>query len=180
MRVLGLLMLAVVVAGCGDDFATIEPKNPSTVADGLVFTRGAGSSYEIKNAVATCSASSQVPGLQVLRLIAPANAVQGSTRRAGFVVEVVPGTTGTFSFPTSVRDKFAGPSDVTVLAFDARRRNELNGSRQGSRGEITIRESTCDPEPRLSVTIDATLGSQTGLPPLKVTGGMASGPRSAS
>ena len=114
MRLLGLLLLSLLVVACGDDFATVEPDNPTRAAEGLVFTRADGSSYEIKNATATCFDAKGKPGLQVLRLTAPA------ARRADawFRVEVVPGTTGTFRLPVRLRDAGAGPSDVTVTAVD--------------------------------------------------------------
>ncbi len=174
MRRLGLLVVSLVLAACGDDFATLEPRNPTKAADGLVLTRADGSSYEMEDAVASCYPARQKPGVEVLRLSAPADVVQGEGRRASFLVEVVPGVTGTFRLPLKERDWDAGPSDVTVFAFDPRQHNELNGSREGSRGRITIHESTCDPEPRLSVTVDARLGSEIGLKPLDVRGGMAS------
>ena len=73
MRLLGLLLLASVVAACGDDFATLEPENPTRAADGLVFTRADGSSYEMTDAVATCLPSEQKPGVDIVRLTAPAS-----------------------------------------------------------------------------------------------------------
>ena len=53
----GLICL-LVLAGCGSDFATVEPKNPSRVSDGLVLTRADGSSYVVKKAVARCAPNS--------------------------------------------------------------------------------------------------------------------------
>jgi hypothetical protein len=179
MRLLGLLILSLAVVACGDNFATIEPDNPTRSAEGLVFTRVDGSSYEMDDAVATCFAAEGKPGVEVVRLTAPTAVTQGKQAPA-FVVEVVPGATGTFRLPLQERDSETGPSDVTVFALDSRRHNELSGSREESRGSITIGESTCDPEPRLSITIDARLASEIGLPPLRVSGGMASSPRSAS
>jgi hypothetical protein len=44
MRLLGLLILSLAVVACGDNFATIEPDNPTRSAEGLVFTRVDGSS----------------------------------------------------------------------------------------------------------------------------------------
>ena len=69
MRLLGLLILLLVLAGCGaDEFADLEPKNPSRAAEGLVFTRADGSSYEIKDAVAKCIEHRKLPGVKVVRL----------------------------------------------------------------------------------------------------------------
>ena len=61
-----------------------------------------------------------------------------------------------------------------MFALDSRRKNELSGSVEEATGKVTVREATCDPEPRLSITIDARLASEIGLPPVRVTGGMAS------
>ena len=49
--VLGLLALA----GCGEDFATLEPKNPDRAADGLRFTRADQSTYGLEDATARCT-----------------------------------------------------------------------------------------------------------------------------
>lgn len=176
MRLLGLLVLPLLVlcAACGDDFATLEPRNPTKASDGLVFTRVDGSSYELTDAVATCFAAEQKPGLEVVRLTAPAAVTQGAGKWPSFLVEVVPGTTGTFRLPLEERDWDAGPSDLTVFALDSRRHNQLSGAGEEAAGQITIRESTCDPEPRLSVRVDAKLASGARLPPLRVQGGMAS------
>ena len=178
MRLLGLLVLPLVpLTACGADFATVEPKNPERAADGLVVTRADGSSYELENAVASCYAAEQKPDLEVLRLTAPAAVTRGDRSRGTFLVEVVPGTTGTYRLPLKERDFAAGPSDVTMFLLDPRRENEVDGSREESDGQITIRESTCDPEPAMSVTVDATLASEVGLPALHVEGGMASSPK---
>jgi hypothetical protein len=173
MRLLGLLLLAAAVTACGDQYATAEPDNPSSAADRLVFTRVDGSSYELTDAVATCRASEQKPGVEVVTLTAPASA-RDTNRPPYFSVESLPGVTGTFALPLKERAYDAGPSDLTLFALDARRTNELSGSVEGARGAVTIREATCDPEPRLSVTLDARLASEIGLPPLHVAGGMAS------
>ncbi|WP_027860596.1 hypothetical protein [Marmoricola sp. URHB0036] len=172
MRVLGLLLLVCVVAACGDDFATVEPTNPERAADGLVFTRTDGSSYELLDAVATCTPSEQKAGVDVVRLLAPAD-VEDSHRPPFFMVEALPGVTGDYPLPLHERDDDAGPSDLTLFALDARRKNELSGSVEEATGKVTVREATCDPEPRLSLTIDARLASEIGLPPVRVRGGMA-------
>ncbi len=173
MRLLGLLVALLALAACGDDFATVEPDNPDRAAEGLVFTRADGSSYEIEDAVATCLPSEQKPGLDVVRLTAPADAeVPHST--PFLLVEAVPGVTGRFSLPLKERVWGAGPSDLVVFGIDSRRRNELSGSVETASGRITVREAACDPEPRLSITIDARLGSEIGLPGVRVSGGMAS------
>ncbi len=174
MRLLGLLVVSLVLAACGGDFATIEPRNPTKAADGVVVTRADGSSYEITNAVATCYAAKQKPGLEVARLSAPGDVAPSNRHRAWLLVEVVPGTTGTYRLPLKERDFAAGPPDVTLLAVDPRRDNELSGAVDEARGWITVHESTCDPEPRLSIRVDARLGSELGLKPAEVRGGMAS------
>jgi len=172
MRLLGLLLLVCVAAACGDDYATLEPRNPDRAADGLVFTRADGSSYELLDAVATCIPSEQKPGVDIVRLIPPADA-EDSHHPPLFMVEALPGVTGDYPLPLHERDDDAGPSDLTLFALDARRKNELSGSVEEGAGKVTVREATCDPEPRLSITIDARLASEIGLPPVRVRGGMA-------
>jgi hypothetical protein len=41
-------------------------------------------------------------------------------------------------------------------------------------GKVTVLEATCYPEPRLTITVDATLGGQSGPPRVRVAGGLAS------
>jgi hypothetical protein len=178
MRLLGLLILLLVVAGCGaDEFAELEPKNPSRAAEGLVFTRSDGSSYEIKDAVAKCIEHRTLPGVKVVRLVAPANRRQslGSDgKEPVLVVDVALGVQGTMKLPLQERDYDTGPSDVVVFGADPERHNELSGTVEEASGEVTVLEATCDPEPRLSVAVDATLGSEIGQPKVQVEGGLAS------
>lgn len=62
--------------------------------------------------------------------------------------------------------------------MDPQNQNELSGDVEVATGELTIYEATCDPEPRLSYTIRATLGSEYGnLPSLHVAGGLSAGGR---
>ena len=123
MRLLGLLILLLVLAGCGgDEYAELDPKNPSRAAEGLVFTRADGSSYEITDAVARCIEHRQVPGVEVVRLIAPADgpqSVRGSEgREPTLVVDVAVGVQGTMKLPLQERDEVAGPSDAVVFGVD--------------------------------------------------------------
>ena len=179
MRLLGLLILLLVLAGCGsDEFAELEPRNPSRAAEGLVFTRADGSSYEIKDAVAKCVEHRQLPGVKVVRLIAPADRRSLSGSDGGeppvLIVEVALGVQGTKKLPLQKRDEVAGPSDAVLFGFDPERHNELSGTVEEASGEVTVLEATCDPEPRLSLAVDATLASEVGRPKVQVEGGLAS------
>ena len=49
-----------------------------------------------------------------------------------------------------------------------------SGTVEEASGEMTVFEATCDPEPRLSVAVDATLASKPGRPKVQVEGGLAS------
>lgn len=179
MRLLGLLIILLVLTGCGgDEFADLDPRNPSRAAEGLVFTRADGSSYEIQDAVAKCVDHRKLPGVKVVRLIAPADrrrAVRASDgREPTLVVEVALGVQGTLKLPLEERDYETGPSDAVVSGIDPERHNKLSGTVQASSGKLTVLEATCDPEPRLSVAVDATLGSEIGQPKVQVEGGLAS------
>ena len=122
MRRLGLLIGLLVLAGCGDEFATVEPKNPATAAEGLVFTRADGSSYEMKDAVAQCVEHRELPGVKVVRLTAPADgretADDSDGREPALIVEVALGVQGTRRLPLPERDHGAGPSDVVLFGVD--------------------------------------------------------------
>lgn len=86
--------------------------------------------------------------------------------------------TGTRKLPLRQRDYDDGPSDVVIFGMDPQNQNELSGDVEVATGELTIYEATCDPEPRLSYTIRATLGSEYGnLPSLHVAGGLSAGGR---
>jgi hypothetical protein len=178
MRLLGpLFCFLLVLAGCGDNYATVEPENPPRAADGLVFTRADGSSYTMKDAVAKCVEHRQLPGVKVVRLTAPADRQQASDvsdgREPALVIEVALGVQGTRKLPLQERDHDAGPSDVVLFGEDPERHNELSGTVGEASGKMTVFEATCDPEPRLSLRLDATLGSKVG-PKVKVRGGLAS------
>ncbi len=175
MRLLGpLLLLVLVLAGCGDDFATVEPENPSTAAEGLVFTRADGSSYRMKDAVAECVEHRDLPGVKIVRLTAPASPRQSADdSEPALVVEVALGVQGTRRLPLREREYGAGPSDVELSGVDPERHIELSGTVEKASGKMTVFEATCDPEPRLSLTVDATLASKVG-PNVQVEGGLAS------
>ena len=176
---LGLLVLLLVLTGCGgDEYAELDPKNPSRAAEGLVFTRADGSSYEVNDAVARCIEHRKLPGVEVVRLVAPARwpeAADGSEdREPALVVSVAVGVHGTMKLPLTERDYEAGPSDAVVWGVDPERHNQLSGTVEEASGEMTVFEATCDPEPRLSVVVDATLASKPGRPKVQVEGGLAS------
>jgi hypothetical protein len=173
MRRLGVLLLAVLLAGCGDDFAKVEPDNPSRSSDGLVVTRTDGATYRISNATAICRTAAGKPGVAVVRLTAPAGATPGRGSGGWFLADVLLGATGRFRLPLAQRE--AGPSDVTVLA-PASPRHQVSGWAPGASGTVTVREATCDPEPRVALTIDATLVGRDGVR-VKVSGGIASSGR---
>jgi len=179
MRLLGLLILLLALTGCGgDEYAELDPKNPSRAAEGLVFTRADGSSYEIQDAVARCIEHRKLPGVEVVRLIAPAERPKagGGTdvRKPALVVDVAVGVQGTMRLPLQKRDEEAGPSDAVVFGVDPDRHDQLSGTVEQASGEMTVLEATCDPEPRLAVAVDATLASKAGRPKVQVEGGLAS------
>jgi hypothetical protein len=159
--VLGLLVLA----GCGDDFASVSPENPSAVSDGLVFTRADGSSYEVKKAVARCARTPL--GADYLLLTAAAD---GAGPRV--TVRVTSGLTGTWRLPLGARAS-AETRDVDVRASDPKTGTWFSGLRGRSVGEVIVNEATCSPEPRLALRIHATL-EDSAHRPLKVDGGLAS------
>ena len=153
MRLLGLLIVLLALVGCGgDEYAELDPRNPSRAAEGLVFTRADGSSYKINDAVAKCIEHRKLPGVKVVRLIAPADPRQylgaSDAREPALIVDVALGVQGTRKLPLQERDHDTGPSDLVVFGVD--------------------------PEPRLSVAVDATLGSEVGQPEVQVEGGLAS------
>ena len=176
---LGLLVLLLVLTGCGaDEYAELDPKNPSRAAEGLVFTRADGSSYEVNDAVARCIEHRKLPGVEVVRLVAPASrseaADDGEGQEPALVVDVAVGVHGTMKLPLTERDYEAGPSDAVVRGVDPERHDQLSGTVEEASGEMTVFEATCDPEPRLSVVVDATLASKPGRTKVQVQGGLAS------
>ena len=173
MRVLILSVLGLLVlAGCGDQYADVQPENPSRVADGLVFTRADGSSYELDEAVASCS-HNDVTGTEYVQL-----AVEEKHQRP-FLVEVAAGVTGTRELP--LRDRLwsptrrdgTGPADLLVLAQDPEDGARLAGFGSTATGTVTVTEASCDPQPRITVQINAELAGPSGVP-LRVKGGLAS------
>jgi hypothetical protein len=177
VRVLGPgLVSLLVLAGCGSQYAHVQPKNPSRVSDGLVFTRADGSSYKLDDAVVRCTRSKGM-GTEYVQLIAEGQ--QGAGVRAPFLLEVVAGVTGTRQLP--LRDRLAvpmrsdgtGPSDLLVLADDPRSGDHLLAFGNRARGSVTVTEAACDPQPRVTFRIDASLAGEDGRP-VRVHGGLAS------
>lgn len=119
-----------------------------------MFTPADGSSYGLNDAVA----GARAPG-------APGS-------RSGLVAPA--GVHGTMKLPLTKRDSEAGPSDAVVRGVGPERHNKLSGTVEEASGEMTILEATCDPGPRLSVAVDATLASEPGRPKVQVESGLAS------
>lgn len=147
-----------------DDAASTE--------DGLTFTsRG---SYEIHEATAVCQPSVEHEDTMVVRMNAPPDYWKQRKPRVAFLyVEVVPGAEGVYELPLDGGGD-DHLQDVTVFSYDPETKNELSGSVETSTGTITIREASCDPEPRLDFTIRATLGSEyADMSPVHVVGGLS-------
>ncbi|MET0997674.1 MAG: hypothetical protein ABWX73_03070 [Marmoricola sp.] len=165
MRALGPgLLCLLVVAGCGTDFATVEPDNPSRVSDGLVLTRADGSSYEVKRAVARCGRTPV--GADYLVLTA------ADTRAVPLVTaKVTSGLSGSWRLPLDTNS--AATRDLVVRASDPVTGARFSALSNRAAGEVTVTEATCEPEPRLTLRIHATLLDQDHRP-LKVEGSLAS------
>jgi hypothetical protein len=163
-----------VIEGASDD----DPDKVSNPEDGLTFTRAVGTTYEMHDATVECIDSPEHPGTEVVRLTSPAQYkklfVKGRITKPFFYVEVLPGTKGRADLPLSGGDEDTAPP-VTVFGVDSADQNELSGAAEVATGSIVVLEATCDPEPRLSFTILATLGSELGMPPMHVAGGLAAG-----
>ena len=130
---------------------------------GLVFTRADGSSYELEDAVATCYAQRAEAGP---RRRAAHRAVPRSTRDE-------PSRRRSWSRSSRGRHRHvsaarwrSGTTTPAVRRDRVRARlrdgeNELvRVAWRRPHGKITVREATCDPEPRLSVTHRRQLGQR--------------------
>ncbi len=173
MRVLVLSAISLLLlAGCGDEYADVQPDNPKRIADGLVFTRADGSSYELDDAVASCN-HSDVTETDYVQLAVE----DGNEQR--FLVEVAAGVTGTRELPlrdrlwAPLREDGTGPNDVLVLAQDPQDDTRLAGFGSQASGTVTVTEASCDPQPRISLQINAELANPSGRP-VRVQGGLAS------
>jgi hypothetical protein len=192
-----VVLSALLLGGCSDGDGSSDPGSADVVGgtriegasnddpdaqveagDGLVFTRAVGTTYELNNATVDCQESAEGGGETVVRLTSPAQYEKifekGRVTKPFFYVEALPGTEGRADLPLSGGDADAVPP-VTVFGVDSADQSELNGNTEVATGSITILEATCDPEPRLSFTIRATLGSENGLLPMHVVGGLSAG-----
>jgi len=162
------------IEGASDD----DPGRVANPEDGLTFTRAVGTTYEMHDATVECIDSPEHPGTEVVRLTSPAQYkklfVKGRITDPYFYVQALPGTKGRADFPLSGGDASTEPP-VTVFGVDSADQNELTGDAEVATGDIVVLEATCDPEPRLSFTILATLGSELGMPPMNVAGGLVAG-----
>ena len=182
---LGALVFACIAALAGCSGADDEP-TPLTVdtipaddeapspEDGLTFTRSGGTTYEMHEAAATCGPSSEHEEIAVVKLRSPVKMRhKGNKPLEPFLyVDVLPGVAGTYELPLDGGDD-DHIGDVTIFSFDNENRNELSGSREEATGTLTVLEATCEPEPRISFTIRATLASEySDLPTMHVVGGL--------
>jgi hypothetical protein len=188
-----VITLLMLVAGCAseskaDDDGTEQPSSgPTTpfsepptvdaVDTGLLsVTSEEGNTYEFTDATVECRKSDAGGAQQLVLLTAPANFARGDGNdkvREPFVyVQVIAGIDGSRELPIEGPDFGSGDPDVGVFVLDPADQNELSSAEDDAAGQITIIEASCDPTPRLAFTIDATLGSEVGLPAAAVTGGL--------
>jgi hypothetical protein len=122
--------------------------------------------------VARCS-HSDVTGTDYVQL-----AVEEGDQRP-LLVEVAAGVTGTRELPlrdrlwAPARSDGTGPADLLVLAQDPKDGARLAGFASTARGTVTVTEASCDPQPRITVQINAELAGPSGAP-MRVKGGLAS------
>jgi hypothetical protein len=180
-----LLVLLAGVTACADTESD-DPVAERTIAaegdkpkpgDGLTFTRSGGSTYEIHDAKVACGSDQENEDVTVVRLSAPANPEHRGSRllEPFLVVTAAPGAQGVYELPLDGGDLSAGETPpVAVFGVDSEDRNELSGSVEVATGTVRILEATCDPSPKLSVTMRATLGSEYGdMPTMHVVGGLS-------
>jgi len=166
---------AAVVGGTRIEGASNDdPQVQVDEGDGLTFTRAVGTTYEMHSTTVDCQEADD-GGETVVRLTSPKNYekyfLQGEVSKPYFYVEALPGTKGRADLPLAGGDAETTPP-VAVFGIDSADQNELTGSGDLATGYITILEATCDPEPRLSFTIRATLGTERGMLPVHVAGGL--------
>ena len=161
--VLGLLA----PAGCGDDFARVEPKNPDRAADGLRFTRADRSTYRLEDATARCTRVESTGTTLVVLAAHP-----DGEEAPALTLRVPDGLVGTRELPLKPPVRGAAALDVSLAASDPETGDPLTASRAPARGTMTIVEATCSPEPRLAVRINGVLTTPQGRPE-HVTGGLA-------
>lgn len=150
MRVLslGLVLVAGAVA-CGGSSATSGDD-----AAPLVFTRNDGSAIPVPDLVLVCEQSrSQLDG-QVVALRTADMGDDPSESRV--MIEVLPGSTGTYRLP------FDGSEgkDPLLFVLDKPTGNEASAEQEDASGSVVIREASCEGTPRLDMTVDAVLGSE--------------------
>ena len=176
-------LLVLALAGCSDDSSGNEPEaSPPRVTaeppanDGLVRSTGRSETWECHETRVECVASQHDDETTMVRVTAPPG-LEDVRRRQGRIldpflwVEVAPGVTGEFELPLDGGSQEAAP-EVAVFAVDPWAQNELSADEETSTGSITVTEAACDPDPALSFTIRATLGSELGGPGLWVKGSL--------
>ncbi|MET0839969.1 MAG: hypothetical protein ABWY19_14385 [Marmoricola sp.] len=163
-----IVLALLTLAGCGKDFATVEPTNPDRAADGLRFTRVDRTTYELEDATARCTRVAGTGTTLVVLAAHPTDADDPS-----LTLRVPDGLTGTRELPLRPAVPGAAALDVSLAATDPKTGDSLTASRAPARGTMTIVEASCDPEPRLAVRIDGVLTTPQGRPE-RVLGGLAS------
>lgn len=179
-----MVLLAVSGLAACTGGSPAEPRSEAVVpasgdapkpGDGLVFSGSTFGSYELHDAVVTCQTSNEPPYVEVVRLTSPPRIRHRGNRllESFLYVEAVPGVEGTFELPLDGGDQDRRP-DVTIFRVEHRSRSELSGAVETSTGTLTVLAATCDPLPRLSFTVRATLGTEAGgLASLHVLGGLS-------
>jgi hypothetical protein len=149
--------------------------------DSLTFTRADGTLFTVVGARALCRPPSETETDGQLIEVwgglpqdpGPGDLPTDPTFMLEVPVDAV-ADGATMTFPDDVTEH-TGYSSAPFSAYDAAEDNELSSTAEGASGTITFASASCDPNPGIDATIDATLASERGGPPVRVQGRLTLG-----
>jgi hypothetical protein len=150
--------------GRSQNDSTDEPIDRPERSDSLTFTRANGTAFTIEGTQIRCgrTTESDAPLQAVFVEGGPQELDPGrEPTEPLFLLEAFPRDVargGTITLPHSY--EYNNPSGAVLHVYDADTGNELSSSAEGASGTIVFERASCDPSPRVDVTIDATLGSE--------------------
>jgi hypothetical protein len=160
MRLLASALAATaLLAGCGDEQSPPAGAPAASETNSLVLTRVDGSTADLDRLSVTCRPGDAASGEDAARtylLIESPRRVKGGKLAEPYVMVRVPvddvAAGAVLELPVADAEGVVFVGDETGI--------EASSSGEDGSGALTIEKASCEPEPTIALTIDATLDSE--------------------
>jgi hypothetical protein len=165
--------IASVAGRNGDATSAVEPPSSGGYTSTLQVTREDGSTYLFRDVTVSCQTDPNSGHQTITATSNPPSADGPLTKPFFYFQAVLSRVQGGRVF----RLPIDGGSDVRPMTLFAatdsttgKEHNEVSSAETPASGTVAVSQASCDPTPTLGLDVDATLGSEVGLGPERITG----------